>query len=141
MAGVDPDFKQPLLEPKSAPRVAAGRGKPDLGRLTRIKLVEVGVKDVALQAFARLLHELGNALETQPERLGEDLIERVAQYLIVGNLVWRDRLPRKEPAAVHGCKAFVADSGLEPVLGCFCAYGTVSTVGGMAIVKIAFPAR
>ena len=29
---------------------------------------------------ATIENELGNALETQPERLGEDLIEGVAQY-------------------------------------------------------------
>src|SRR3984957_20314391 len=117
MARVDADFKQPLFEPKSAPRIAASRGKPDLGRLIDITLVKVGVEDVALQRFAGLLHELGNALETRAERLGQDLLHGVAPDRIVRNLVWRDRLPRKKAAAVHCCDAVVVDRDLVLVLG------------------------
>src|SRR5258707_15868453 len=115
MAGVDADFKEPLFEPKGAPRIAASRGKPGLGRLIDITLVKVGVEDVALQAFAGLLNDFGNALETRAERLGQDLLKGVAQDRIVGNLVWRDRLPRKKPAAVHCCDALTIDRDL--VLG------------------------
>ena len=55
MASVDADFEQPLFEPRRAPYVAAGRGKPGY-REARIEIavVEVGVEDVAFQAFARI---------------------------------------------------------------------------------------
>jgi hypothetical protein len=94
-------------------------------------VAKVGIEDIALQALARLLDEFGDALETHTKRVSEDLVESVASYRIVGNFAWRDRLAGKKPAAVHCCEAFVVDRRLVPVLGCFCAYDTVSTVGGM----------
>jgi hypothetical protein len=138
MAGIDADFEQSLLEPYRAPRVAAGRSEPVLRRLVDIAIVKVAVEDVALQAFAGLPHEFGKALETQAERLGEDLLKGVAPYRIIGNIRWRDRLPRKKPAAVHRCEAFflAVDSDLLLVLGSFRAYGTVSPVNEMVIALI-----
>src|SRR6478609_969749 len=105
MASVNADFEQPLLEPHCAPYVAASRGKFAVRRLVCIAIRVVGVKYIALQGFAGLLDQFGDALETQAERLSEDLFERVALYRIVGNFRWRDRLSRKKPAAVHGCEA------------------------------------
>jgi hypothetical protein len=86
-----------------------------------------------------LLNEFSNALETQAERLGEDLFKSVAPYRIIGNIRWRNRLPRKKPAAVHRCEAFflAVDSDLSLVPGSFCAYRTVSPVNEMVIAMIA----
>src|ERR1700680_3255791 len=98
MAGVDADFEQPLFESHRAPYVAASRGECAVRRLVEISVVKVGVEDIALQAFAGLLHEFGDAPEAEAERLGENLLEAVALDRIVGNFRWRDRLPRKEPA-------------------------------------------
>ena len=138
MASVDADFEQPRFEPRRAPCVAASRSKPGFGRRIEIAIVEVGVEDVAFQALSGSLHELGNVLEAPAEWLGENLLERVATYRVIGNLGRRDRLPGKKPAAVHGDKAF-GERDLVRVLGCFCAYGTVSIVSGMTIVTIAQP--
>src|SRR5580700_299230 len=140
MAGIDADFEQSLLEPYRAPRVAAGRSEPVLRGLVDITIVKVGVEDVALQTFTGLPHEFGEALETQAERLGEDLLKGVAPNRIVRNVRCRDRLARKKPAAVHCSEAFVVARGLVPVLGCFCAYGTVSIVSGTMMIAIALPA-
>ena len=79
-------------------------------------IAEVGVEDVALQAFARLLHEFGDALETQTERLSERLLKRVALDRIVGKLGLGDRLPRKKPAAVHWYEAFFS---LSTAMACW----------------------
>ena len=85
MACVDADFEQPLFEPHRAPHVAASRGECVVRRLVEISVFKVGVEDISLQAFAGLLHKFGDALETQAERLGEDLLKGVAPYRIVGN--------------------------------------------------------
>ena len=78
MARVDADFEQALLEPHRAPDVAASRGERAVRRLVGVAVREVGVENVPFQAFAGLLDELGDALEAQAERIGEDLLERVA---------------------------------------------------------------
>ena len=54
-------------------------------RLVGVAVLEVGVENIALERFAGLLDDVGDALEAQAERLGEDLIERVALNRIVGN--------------------------------------------------------
>ncbi len=85
MARVDADFEQALLEPHRAPDVAASRGERVVRRLVGIAVRKVGVENVSLQAFAGLLDDLGDALEAQAERIGENLLERVAPDRIVGN--------------------------------------------------------
>ena len=89
------------------------------------------------KAFAGLLDEFGDALEAQAERLGEDLLERVAPYRIVGNFRWRDRLPRKKPAAVHGCEALSCRWRRSSRASVVRAYGTVLPVNGTAIAALA----
>ncbi len=111
MASVDADFEQPFLEPDRAPCIAASRREGPVRRPVDITTVKVGVEDVALQAFAGLLHEFSNAPETQAERFSEDLVKGVALNRIVGNFRYRDRLPRKKPAAVHVYKAFFVALG------------------------------
>src|ERR1700735_795102 len=99
MAGINANFEQSLLEPYRAPCVAAGWSEPVLRRLVDIAIVKVAVEDVALQAFAGLPHEFGKALETQAERLGEDLLKGVAPNRIVRNVRCRDRLCTEKAAA------------------------------------------
>ncbi len=86
MARIDAHFEQPLLETHRAPDVAARRRELGLRRPIDIAVLEVAEENVSLQRFARLLDELGDALEAQPERVGENLIERVAPDRIVGSL-------------------------------------------------------
>src|SRR5262249_42650878 len=112
MAGVDADFEHPFFEPHRAPCIAARRGEAAVRRPGDIAIVKIGVEDIAFQAFAGLLHKFSNAPETQAERVSEDLLKRVALNGIVGNFRLRDRLPGKEPAAVHGYEAFLLLSGL-----------------------------
>jgi hypothetical protein len=67
------------------------------------------------------------------ERLGKNLLEAVALDRIVRNFRGRDRLPRKEPAAVHDCE--VPFSPISAIARA--AYGTVLPVNETAIAALA----
>ena len=92
VAGVDPDFQKPLLEPDRAPHVAAGGGEVVRRRAPGEALVQIDVENVALQAVAGLPDDRVEALKPLAKRVGEDFDERIAMDGIVGDFRRRHRL-------------------------------------------------